>query len=102
MTGLDTLHSRRNGTGSLPPSDGRLQVTEICWKEQSMKTHLPQTYPGGLGSGAAHRGSLHSRTARTVLLYMVDVVSGAACTISRKSAGGLLPIPVMERDEAGH
>ena len=67
-----------------------------------MKAHLPKTHPGGLRSGAAHRGSLHSRTARTVLLYMVDVVSGAACTISRKSAGGLLPIPVMERDEAGH
>jgi hypothetical protein len=67
-----------------------------------MKAHLPQTYPGGLGSGAADRGSLHSRSARTVLLYVVDVVSGAACTISRKSPGGLLPIPVMERDEAGN
>lgn len=66
-----------------------------------MKAHLPQTYPGGLGSGAAHRGSRHSRTARTVLLYMVDVVSGAACTISRKSPGGLLPIPVMERNDLG-
>jgi putative ABC transport system ATP-binding protein len=31
---------------------------------------------------------------------MVDVVSGAACTISRKSAGGLLPIPVMESHDA--
>jgi hypothetical protein len=56
-----------------------------------MKAHLTKTHPGGLGSGAADRGSRHSRTARTVLLYMVDVVSGAACTISRKSAGGVLP-----------
>jgi hypothetical protein len=65
-----------------------------------MKAHLPKTQPGGLGYGAADRGSRHSRTARTVLLYMVDVVSGAACTISRKSPGGLLPIPVIVRNDA--
>jgi hypothetical protein len=65
-----------------------------------MKDHVNGRHPGGPVSRAGRHVSHPSRTARTVLLYAVDVVSGAACSVVRQPWSELRPTPVTARNDA--